>query len=232
MSLPELSVLLVEDDAKLASAVTRLLEYEKCAVDLAANGRDALAMARDAVSPYDVLILDWMLPEINGLDLCRILREKLAYQGGIIFLTAKNDLDDCVRALDAGADDFIAKPFEIKELIARVNAVCRRKAKPFLDDAFEQNGFRIDRALRTVSNGGTELRLRKKEFALFETLFLNLNTVLPRGVLFEKVWFDKPDTNMESLDSHIYMLRKSLQVFPKIRINLVKNIGYEMEIDS
>ncbi|MBP3687934.1 MAG: response regulator transcription factor [Alphaproteobacteria bacterium] len=170
------------------------------------------------------------MPELSGLDVCRLLRNKYNYQGGIIFVTAKGELDDCVRALNTGADDFVVKPYKIKELSARLNAVLRRKDKPFIDKIYQKGNIEINASLCTVQCDDTKIQLRKKEFALFEMLFVNLNNVLPRTSIFEKIWEDKMDTNMESLDSHIYMLRKSLKVFPNIQIKSIKNIGYKMEI--
>lgn len=226
-----MKILLVEDDDKLGSITRELLVCENCEVDWVQTGTEATAVVKSCLEAcYDVILLDWMLPELSGIEICRLLRGKYNYQGGIIFVTAKGELDDCVNALNAGADDFIIKPYKIKELVARLNAVCRRKNKPFVDQIYSKESFQINRDLNTLSYGNTEIHLRKKEFALFEMLFLNLNNTLPRTAIFEKIWSDKLDTNMESLDSHIYMLRKSLKVFPQIKITLVKNIGYKMEI--
>ena len=223
----------MEDDVKLGRATQELLNYENCDVDWVQDGSEAVALIRDnPAAGYDVVVLDWMLPGINGIEICRLLRDKYNFQGGIVFVTAKGELDDCVRALNSGADDFVVKPFKIRELTARLNAVCRRKSKPFIDKVYSRNNIEINRDLNTVSCGGKELHLRKKEFSLFEMLFVNLNNILPRAAIFEKVWSDKLDTNMESLDSHIYMLRKSLKIFPQIRIKLVKNVGYKMEIEA
>ena len=228
-----MKILLVEDDVKLGRATQELLNYENCDVDWVQDGSEAVALIRDnPAAGYDVVVLDWMLPGINGIEICRLLRDKYNFQGGIVFVTAKGELDDCVRALNSGADDFVVKPFKIRELTARLNAVCRRKSKPFIDKVYSRNNIEINRDLNTVSCGGKELHLRKKEFSLFEMLFVNLNNILPRAAIFEKVWSDKLDTNMESLDSHIYMLRKSLKIFPQIRIKLVKNVGYKMEIEK
>lgn len=228
-----MKILLVEDDVKLGEATRALLAYKKCCVDWAQNGSDALAMVKSSLeSSYDVVILDWMLPEISGLEICQLLRNKYLFQGGIIFVTAKGELDDCVQALDCGADDYLVKPFKIKELIARINAVCRRKTKPFVDKIYCKNGVTLNRDISSIFYNGQKLHLRKKEFALFELLFINLNNILPRASIFEKIWDDKLDTNRESLDSHIYSLRKSLKIFPLIKIKLVKNIGYKMEIEQ
>lgn len=226
-----MKVLLVEDDVRLGRTTKELLACENCLVDWAEDGAEAVSLIRENTEAgYDVIILDWMLPELSGIEVCRLLRDKYHYQGGIVFVTAKGELDDCVRALNTGADDFVVKPFKIKELVARLNAVCRRKSKPFVDKLYSREGITIDCTLNTVCCGGGELHLRKKEFALFETLFINMGKTIPRNAIFEKVWQDKEDTNMESLDSHIYSLRKHLKVFPQINIRLVKNIGYTMEI--
>ena len=228
-----MKILLAEDDARLGRTTQELLSYENFSVDLVEDGSEAVSMIRDCPdTDYDLILLDWMLPEISGIEVCKLLRGKYKFQGGIIFVTARGEMDDCICALDSGAADFIDKPFKIKELVARINAVCRRKNKPFVDRIFSQNGIEINSGLDTVSCGGTELCLRRKEFALFEILFVNLNHTIPRGVIFEKVWNDRLETNPESLDSHIYTLRKNLKIFPQIQIRLVKNIGYKMELEQ
>lgn len=227
----KMKILLVEDDLKLGKVTKELLMYESFSVDWAEDGAEAMSLVKSNTEMiYDIIVLDWMLPEISGLELCTLLRNKYNYQGGIIFVTAKGELNDCVRALNAGADDFIVKPYKIKELTARLNAVYRRKNKPFIDKIYNKANVEINANLNTIKHNGTELYLRKKEFALFEMLFVNLNNILPRAAIFEKVWADKLDTNIESLDSHIYTLRKKLKVFSDIQIISVKNIGYKMEI--
>lgn len=226
-----MKILLAEDDEKLGRVTTELLICEKFAVEWVQSGSEAVAVLKDNLDTgFDVVILDWMLPEMSGLEVCRLLRDKYNYQGGIIFVTAKGEQEDCIRALNAGADDYVVKPYKIKELAARLNAVCRRKAKPFVDKVYSRSGIEINRNLNTVCGNGTEICLRKKEFALFEMLFVNLNNILPHTAIFEKIWSDKPETNMETLNSHIYTLRKKLKAFPQIQIKLIKNIGYKMEI--
>ena len=121
-----MKLLLVEDDAKLGAVVQKLLTLENFQTDWAQDGKEALEFVRDnRLNAYDVIILDWMLPEISGIEICRILRDKAKYnyQGGIIFVTAKDSTEDCINGLNAGADDYIVKPFQTGELIARVNAV-------------------------------------------------------------------------------------------------------------
>ncbi|MBR4106267.1 MAG: response regulator transcription factor [Alphaproteobacteria bacterium] len=224
-------ILLVEDDARLGKATQELLEYEHCEVDWEQTGSDALRCFGDNNGQYDVVILDWMLPELSGIEVCRLLRGKYAFQGAVLFVTAKSEEEDCVEALNAGADDYVIKPFRIKELMARINALSRRKNKPYIDKIYRHSGFELNIDNKTITLGNQQLTLRKKEFELFELLFVNLGNILPRDVIFNKLWADKPDTNMESLDSHIYGLRKKLKdTFPQIQIKLLKNIGYKMEI--
>lgn len=229
-----MKLLLVEDDAKLGAVVQKLLTLENFQTDWAQDGKEALEFVRDnRLNAYDVIILDWMLPEISGIEICRILRDKAKYnyQGGIIFVTAKDSTEDCINGLNAGADDYIVKPFQTGELIARVNAVSRRKTKPFIDDVYTKGALTLNNTQNTLSYQGKELALSRKEFNLFRLLFINNDQVLPRATIFDKVWPDKLDTGPASLDSHIYMLRKKLKDFaPNIKIKLIKNIGYVMEI--
>lgn len=230
----KMKLLLVEDDAKLGAVVQKLLTLENFQTDWAQDGKEALEFVRDnRLNAYDVIILDWMLPEISGIEICRILRDKAKYnyQGGIIFVTAKDSTEDCINGLNAGADDYIVKPFQTDELIARVNAVSRRKTKPFIDDVYTKGALTLNNTQNTLSYQGKELALSRKEFNLFRLLFINNGQVLPRATIFDKVWPDKLDTGPASLDSHIYMLRKKLKDFaPNIKIKLIKNIGYVMEI--
>lgn len=230
----KMKLLLVEDDAKLGAVVQKLLTLENFQTDWAQDGKEALEFVRDnRLNAYDVIILDWMLPEISGIEICRILRDKAKYnyQGGIIFVTAKDSTEDCINGLNAGADDYIVKPFQTGELIARVNAVSRRKTKPFIDDVYTKGALTLNNTQNTLSYQGKELALSRKEFNLFRLLFINNGQVLPRATIFDKVWPDKLDTGPASLDSHIYMLRKKLKDFaPNIKIKLIKNIGYVMEI--
>lgn len=183
-----MKILLVEDDVKLGKATSELLAYEGCTVDWAQDGAEAAAMVKESLSAsYDIVLLDWMLPEISGVEICRLLRNKYNFQGGIIFVTAKGEVEDCVRALDTGADDFMVKPFKIKELVARINAVDRRKSKPFVDRVYARGAVEINRDLHTVYCRGREVHLRKKEFDLFEMLFVNLNNVLPRTAILKNL---------------------------------------------
>lgn len=231
-----MKLLLVEDDIKLGAVVQQLLELEGHQADWAKDGAEALEYVADSkLNAYDVIVLDWMLPELSGIEVCKILRNnpKYNYQGGVIFVTARDSTEDCIIGLDAGADDYIVKPFQTKELIARLNAICRRKVKPFVDNVYSRHSISIDRNLHQVFCGEKTLKLSAKEFELFSLLFINQNQIIPRATIFDKVWEDNPETTPASLDSYIYLLRKKLKSFNAgIVIWLVKNIGYMMEVSE
>ena len=206
-----MKLLLAEDDIKLGALVKSLLEFSGFETEWARDGREALERIREAAaSSYDVVILDWMLPEISGIEICRLLRNprKYNYQGGIIFLTARDGTDDCVTGLESGADDYLVKPFENKELIARVNALGRRKGRPFVDDIYTKSGVEMNSRTGMLTAGGKE-------------------TIL------DKVWTDNPEISPASLDAYIYILRRKIREFSgRIRIRLVKGIGYVLEIEE
>lgn len=201
----------------------------------ATDGKQALEEFKTSDSnSFDVIVLDWMLPEISGIEICKVLRSpKFNYQGGIIFVTAKDSLDNCLKGLETGADDYIVKPFENKELVARIKAVNRRKAKPFVDDIYQKGIFAINNSLLTVSRNETTLQLTKREFELFRILFINQGRTILRTAILEKVWPDNLDISDSSVDSYIYLLRKKLSLFrDDIRIKSIKNVGYCLEIKN
>jgi len=230
-----MKLLLVEDDINLGRAQKELLEISGFNIVWATTGRQALEDFEDARDDsFDVIVLDWMLPEISGLEICKLLRSpKYNYQGGILFVTAKDSLDDCVKGLNAGADDYIIKPFQNKELTARINAINRRKAKPFVDNIYQKNAVSINRNLMTVSADNRFIRLSRREFALFQLLFINHGQIIPHRTILEKVWPDNLDISPSGIDSYIYLLRKKLHPFEQlIKIKAVKNIGYYLEITN
>ncbi len=228
-------ILLVEDDLKLGRLQKELLEIAGFEVRWATDGKQALEEFKTSDSnSFDVIVLDWMLPEISGIEICKVLRSpKFNYQGGIIFVTAKDSLDNCLKGLETGADDYIVKPFENKELVARIKAVNRRKAKPFVDDIYQKGIFAINNSLLTVSRNETTLQLTKREFELFRILFINQGRTILRTAILEKVWPDNLDISDSSVDSYIYLLRKKLSLFgDDIRIKSIKNVGYCLEIKN
>lgn len=228
-----MQILLVEDDVNLGQGIKTLLEIDGYEVTLAEDGAAAIEELKFGTAQYDVVLLDWMLPELSGVEICKWLRDikKGHYNGGIIFLTAKSELDDCVQALDAGADDYITKPFEIRELKARINAVLRRKSKPYVDGVYETKGYVLDCSQNTLSNGSETISFSKTEFKILQILFVNNGKTILRETLFEKVWGDNLEISSANLDSYIYNLRKKLKIWQdKVQIILLKNIGYTLEL--
>ena len=228
-------LLLVEDDIKLGTVQKELLELAGFEVIWAQDGKQALedfCTAKD--NTFDVIILDWMLPEVSGLEVCKILRSpKYNYQGGIIFVTAKDSLEDCLQGLETGADDYLVKPFANKELVARIKALGRRKIRPYVDNIYQKNAVTIDNNLLKVTVDGKALQLTKREFELFSLLFINQGHIIPRSAILEKVWANNLDISESSLDSYIYLLRKKLTDFSSIiTIKSVKNVGYILEINN
>src|SRR3954451_12980269 len=177
-------VLIVEDDVKLAAAMRRGLRAEGLVVDVAERGEDALWMAESA--EFDALLLDIMLPGMDGFELCRRLRADGVW-APIIMLTARDGVHDRVRGLDVGADDYLAKPFEFAELLARLRAISRRGAvqRPVV---LEVGDLRLDPTTRQVWRGETSIDLSAKEFALLETFMRRPGEVLSQLQLLEHAW--------------------------------------------
>ena len=228
-----MKVLLVEDDKRLGDILCQVLKKEQIDVDWAKDSIDVFAyMDYNENNVYDIIILDWMLPEVTGPEICKKLRtsKKYNYQGGIIFLTAKDSTEDRVEGLEVGSDDYLVKPFENKELIARLKALYRRKNKPYIDNTLEISEILLNRVEHTITYNGKQKQLSSKEFELFDLLFVNINRVLPREVIIERIWGDNAEITSANLDSHIYLLRKKLKNFcPNISINLLRGIGYKLE---
>jgi DNA-binding response OmpR family regulator len=221
-----MNVLLVEDDERIIEFVRRGLEAEGYHVDVARDGRDA---ARRGQSPdYQLIILDLLLPEVDGRDVCRQLRT--ANLGTpILMLTALDTLEDKVRGLRMGADDYLAKPFAFEELVARVQALARRGAV-YRDDHLELTAcdLVLDRATREVRRGDRPIQLTPREFALLECLMRSPGKVLSRPLILEKVWgYSKhPLTNV--VDVYIRQLRRKVDREAVPLIQTVRGFGYKL----
>jgi heavy metal response regulator len=221
-------ILLVEDDRKVASFIRRGLEEEGYAVDLAADGETGLAMGLDRL--HDGIILDVMLPRKPGFQVVRELRQaKVATP--ILLLTARDTVEDKVRGLDAGADDYLTKPFAFAELLARLRALLRRSAEarvPVLQIA----DLTLDPATRTVKRGGETLSLTNREFALLEYFLRNPGRILTRTMIAEHVWDYSFDTTTNVIDVYVNYLRKKVDAErePKL-LHTVRGVGYVLKAD-
>lgn len=222
-------ILLVEDDRSLQRTLSKLFRSQNFAVDATASGKEGAFLAK--TNDYDAIVLDLMLPDINGFEVCKeVRREKVATP--ILMLTALDDVADRIKGLDTGADDYLPKPFNIDELLARVRALTRRRS----DDkttVIKVHDLEIDTAARRVYRGGEELKLTPKEFALLEYLVLNRKRIITRSELSEHVWDINFDPSSNVIDAFIKQLRRKVDRghTPEI-ITTVRGIGYTISGDQ
>ena len=199
-------ILLVEDEARVAGFLARGLREQAYAVDIAGDGERALYQA--AVNHYDLVILDIMLPLKNGYAVCRELREA-GFGAPILMLTARDSIDDRVDGLDSGADDYLLKPFDFKELLARLRALSRRSGHP-RPQSLTVADLLIDTASHAVTRGGRAINVTAKEYALLEFLVLNQDRVLGREAIAQHVWEETFDAFTNVIDVYIKRLRAKL----------------------
>ena len=216
-------ILVVEDDEKVASFLDRGLREEGYSVDVAHDGEDGLLKAH--VHDYDLLLLDVMLPGKTGLEIVRSLRSRQS-SVPVLLLTARSDRDDVVLGLDAGADDYLTKPFGFDELVARVRALLRRGGASRSDRLLYDN-LELDRVTHKAHRGGTRLDPTPKEFQLLEFLMLNPERVVRRTELLEKVWDLNFDPMSNVVDVHVGHLRRKLgKVGDDSLVHTVRGVGY------
>ncbi|WP_431027401.1 response regulator transcription factor [Lysinibacillus sp. LZ02] len=220
-----MKILIAEDDNRLRKNIVHIIQKEFHQVDAVDNGQDALEYIH--IDQYDLVILDWMMPEISGIDVCKAAR-KNGYSGGILMLTAKDDSSDIIQGLDAGADDYVVKPFKMEELLARIRAVLRRKDKP-VNQFIQIDDLTLDVNARTLFKDQDEIVLTKNEFLLLEYLFVNKGIVLTREQIYSHVWgFDYEITN-NNLDALVKLVRKKIDDGrPKSIIENIRGIGYRV----
>ena len=222
------TVLVVEDEAAIAELISLNLRHAGYEVTTAATAEQAEA-AVDGVLP-DLVLLDWMLPGQSGLALARRWRgEARTREIPIIMLTARADESDKISGLDAGADDYLTKPFSTNELMARIRAVLRRKAPEALDAAVEVGGLRLDPSTRRVNRGDTELKLGPTEFRLLHFLMTHPERVHSRAQLLDRVWGDHVFIEERTVDVHVKRLREALSPAHCAQmIETVRGAGYRL----
>jgi two-component system OmpR family response regulator len=222
-------VLVVEDDVKMAALLQRGLREEGHAVDVARTGTDAVWMGEAA--EYDAIVLDLMLPGLDGASVCRRWRERGVW-APVLMLTARDAVEDRVAGLDAGADDYLSKPFAFAELLARLRALARRGVaeRPAL---VEVGGLRLDPATRQVWRGETEIRLSSKEFALLETFMRRPGQVLSRLQLLEHAWDYAYENRSNVVDVYVRYLRERIdRPFGRSSIETVRGAGYRLRRET
>ena len=222
-----MNVLIVEDEKSLAKEIASFLKSENFLCDLAFTGGDA--SEKIAVNLYDFILLDLGLPDFNGLDLINEAK-KVGSEASFIIITARGAVEDKVKGLDLGADDYLAKPFALVELLSRINAVARRKFNVATQD-IELGDFVMQVQSRKLICKGAEVDLTKKEYDLLQYLVLNHDKVLTRQQLYEHIWGNILDNQYDSnfIDVHIKNLRKKLNHHaPSHWLETVRGVGYRM----
>ena len=222
-------VLIVEDEAKMAGLLSRGLREDGMAADVAVKGEDALWMA--GATDYDAIVLDVMLPGLDGFEVCRRMRAD-GVRAPVLMLTARDAVDDRVRGLDTGADDYLVKPFSFAELAARLRALARRgpvERPPVL----EAGDLRLDPAAQRVSRGDVEVALSAREFALLETLMRHAGQVLDRLQLLDHVWDGEYENRSNVIDVYVRYLREKVdRPFGVESIETVRGAGYRLRADG
>ena len=228
-----IDVLVVEDEESFIDALTIGLEREGFNVTVARDGQQAIRLFEK--ESFDVILLDLMLPKMSGLDVCRAIRGTSDVP--IIIVSAKGEEVDMVLMLEIGADDYVTKPYRLRELVARMRAVLRRREVHdhlVPDEEIVLGPIRMDVDARRCFVDGEEIKLRKKEFALLHLLLTNAGRVLTREVLIDRVWGSDYVGDTKTLDVHIKRLRSLVEEDPKspTRITTVRGVGYRFEVTS
>jgi len=221
-------VLVVEDNQKIANSIKKGLEQESFAVDIALDGIKGFDLA--VVEDYDIIILDLMLPGMDGMEVCRKLRQEEKISTKILMLTAKNQLEDRVEGLNTGADDYLAKPFAFKELIARIRALTRRPKKT-LNNTLKIKDLELDSSNQQVKRAGKTISLSKKEYSLLEYLLRNKNKILSKQELINHVWDYNANILPNTVEVYIGYLRNKIEKPFKNKPKLIKTIkgfGYKI----
>lgn len=221
-----MNILIIDDERQLVSALSSILKQNNYSVDGAYDGEEGLDYATSSI--YDLIILDVMMPKMDGLTLLKILRSK-KIDTPILLLTAKSDVADKIVGLNLGADDYITKPFNSEELLARIKALLRRKDS-FAGNMLSFNDITLDRDSYTISCNKNKMALGKKEFQILEMLMLVNGKTIEKERLIEKVWGFDSDAEYNTIEVYISFLRRKLSaVGAKTEIRSVRGIGYTLE---
>jgi two-component system response regulator MprA len=221
-----MKILVVDDERAVRDSLRRALELQGYQVDLAADGAEALAQLESNGQP-DAVVLDILMPGIDGLEVCRRIRES-GNEVPVLMLTARDAVGDRVAGLDAGADDYLVKPFALEELLARIRALLRR-ATPTADGVLRFADVELDPGTREVRRDDERIDLTRTEFNLLELFMLNPRQVLTRSIIFERVWGYDFGFASNSLDVYIGYLRRKTEAGDKPRlIHTVRGVGYAL----
>ena len=223
-------VLLAEDDKRLGKLIKYMLEQNQIQVEWVTDGSDIYDYAK--FTDYDILVLDWMMPGESGVEACRRLR-KDGYERAILMLTARDSVEDRVTGLDAGADDYLVKPFEFAELLARLRALGRRSTQKIQQDTVTVGGFTLNRTAKVLKHDDQVIQLSPREFQIFDLLAQNVGIVVPRDIILDRIWGLEADVSSNNIDSYMKILRKKLDTGDgKTIIKTVRGVGYKLEAES
>jgi DNA-binding response OmpR family regulator len=219
-------ILIVEDEKKMANFLERGLKEEHYTVDIAYDGEKGWEYAM--TNEYDLLILDWMLPKMSGVELCHQFRKEGKITP-VLILTAKDSVDDKIKGLDQGADDYLTKPFSFEELLARIRALLRRPSHITDKTVLQCANLKLDLIKRQAWSGEQEISLSQKEFALLEFLIRHAGDVVSRTAIAEHVWDLHFDPMSNTIDVYINFLRKKIGETPsKSKIETIRGTGYRL----
>ena len=222
-------ILIAEDEKELSNALAAILKHSKYSADQAFDGEEALDYI-DSVN-YDAVILDIMMPKKDGIEVIKAMR-KNGDNTPVIMLTAKSEIDDRVLGLDSGADDYLTKPFDIKELLARLRAVTRRK-EGNADNTLKFGNTSLNRKSFVLKTEDKEVSLNNKEFQIMEMMMGNSKVIISPERLFENIWGLDSDTEINAVWVYISNLRKKLkEINSNIEIKSIRNTGYKLEVKN
>ncbi|MDD3114954.1 MAG: response regulator transcription factor [Anaerovibrio sp.] len=223
-------VLLAEDDLKLGKLIQYMLEQNDISAEWVKDGEQAYDYAM--YDDYDVVVLDWMMPKMSGVEVCRKLRSA-EYQSAILLLTARDSVEDRVAGLDAGADDYLVKPFEFSELLARLRALNRRSNHKIQLDVVELGDFTLDRTSKVLRQKNQVIQLSPREFQIFDLLVQNIGIVVPRDIILDRIWGLESEVSSNNIDSYVKLLRKKLESADgQLLISTIRGVGYKLEIQQ
>ena len=223
-------ILIVEDEPKICAYIKRGLEEQGYAVDTASSGREALELTLR--TPFDLMVLDIMLPELDGITVCEKLRQK-EVRTPILMLTARDTVEDRVAGLDAGADDYLIKPFALSELLARLRALCRRDHTATKSPVLAVADLTLDTRSHRVSRNGKTIELTAKEFAVIECLMREAGYALSRQTIADHVWDCSVFNESNIVDVYIRNLRRKIDAGHELKlIHTVRGIGYRLSAED
>lgn len=225
-----MKILIIEDEYSLADAIAETLKKENFIPNIITNGEDGENEALTNI--YDLILLDIMLPDKDGFEILRNLRKE-KIETPVIMLTAKSEMSDKLNGLENGADDYITKPFHMRELIARIKVILKRKINIENTNVLEYSDLKLDLNSGKMSSNNTEISINGKELELLEILLLNKKQIVSREMLANKIWGYNSEAEYNNVEVYVSFLRKKLKLLKsKVKIKAVRGIGYKMEEEN